>query len=457
MGVLLPLGIILLLVLVNGIFVAAEFSFIGVRPSRMEQLAEEGNQTAAIVEAVLGNPAQLDRYIATAQLGVTLASLGLGMYGEPSIAHHIDYALRHWVGLHTSAIDTIGFLVGLALVTYLHVVLGEMVPKSLALQNTERAVFLLVRPMTFVQSVFSPVITALNKIGVGVLHLLRMPSPDKISRLHTPDELELIVSESVVGGMLEEQEQQLVARIFDFSERRVSELMVPRPRIDAVPVDISEEDLIARILASGHTRFPVYENDLDHILGILHLKDLVRQQLEDTPFDLRALLHDAPRVPENLYAEALLSTLKRMHVHMAIVIDEYQGTAGLVTLEDLIEEVVGEVRDEFDVNEEADLVEVEPGHIVAQGTTRLYELESYFATNKRGHDVETVGGLVLAELNRVPEVGDEVKLDGVTFTVEAVDGLMIKRLSIRYPVAPASGGKGLGDGWPSGPTTVGRF
>ena len=440
MGVLLPLGIILLLVLINGIFVAAEFSFIGVRRSRMEQLAEEGNQTAQMVSDVIGHPARLDRYIATAQLGITLASLGLGMYGEPSIAHHIDYALHHWVGLEAAAVDTVGFLVGLGLVTYLHIVLGEMVPKSLALQNSERAVFFLVRPMTFVQSIFSVVITVLNNIGVGVLHLMRMPSPNKISRLNTPDELELIVSESVVGGMLEEQERRLVTRIFDFSERRVSELMVPRPRIDAVPLSISEDDLIAWVLASGHTRFPVYESDLDHILGILHLKDLVRQQLEDTPFDLRTLLHDAPRVPENLYAEALLVTLKRMHVHLAIVIDEYQGTAWLVTLEDLIEEVVGEVRDEFDVNEEADVLEVEPGRLVSQGTTRLYELESYFAIKKHGHDVETVGGLVLAELNRVPEVGDRVTLDGITFTVEAVDGLMIKRLSIQYPItSPASG------------------
>ncbi|WP_119069619.1 hemolysin family protein [Aggregatilinea lenta] len=435
MGVFLPLGIILLLVLINGIFVAAEFSFIGVRRSRMEQLAEEGNQTASIVADVVGHPARLDRYIATAQLGVTLASLGLGMYGEPSIAHHIDYALHHWLGLEAAVINTVGFLVGLALVTYLHVVLGEMIPKTLALQNTERAVFLLIRPITFVQTVFSPVITVLNGIGVGVLHLLRMPSPNKISRLHTPDELELIVSESVVGGMLEAQEQQLVTRIFDFSERRVSELMVPRPRIDAVPVDIAEDELIARVLASGHTRFPVYENDLDHILGILHLKDLVRQQLDDVPFDLCDLLHDAPRVPENLYAEALLSTLKRMHVHMAIVIDEYQGTAGLVTLEDLIEEVVGEVRDEFDGNEEDGLLDVEPGHIVTQGTTRLYELEPFFAIDKHGHDVETVGGLVLAELNRVPEAGDKVKHGDVTFTVEAVDGLMIKRLAIDFPTA----------------------
>ncbi|HML20721.1 MAG TPA: hemolysin family protein [Aggregatilinea sp.] len=441
MGVLLPLSIILLLVFINGVFVAAEFSFIGVRRSRMEQLAEEGNQTAQLVSDVIDHPARLDRYIATAQLGVTLASLGLGMYGEPSIAHHIDYALHHWLGLELSIVNTVGFLVGLSLVTYLHVVLGEMIPKSLALQNTERSVFLLVRPITFVQTIFSPVVTALNAIGVGVLHLLRMPAPDKISRLHTPDELELIVSESVVGGMLEEQEQQLVTRIFDFSERRVSELMVPRPRIDAVPVDISEQDLIERVLASGHTRFPVYENDLDHILGILHLKDLVRQQLDAAPFDLYALLHDAPRVPENLYAEALLSTLKRMHVHMAIVIDEYQGTAGLVTLEDLIEEVVGEVRDEFDLNEESDLTVVEPGHITAQGTTRLYELEPHLDIHKHGHDVETVGGLVLAELNRVPEVGDEVRLDGITFTVEVVDGLMIKRLSIRYPIdSPHAGG-----------------
>lgn len=444
MGVLVPLLIILFLVLVNGVFVAAEFAFIGVRRSRMEQLAAEGNATAALVNDIVSHPGRLDRYIATAQLGITIASLGLGMYGEPNIAHHIDYALHHWVGLDAGYVTTIGFIAGLGFVTYLHIVLGEMVPKSLALQNTERAVLLLVRPISFVQRVFSFAVTALNGIGVWVLRLLNMPPPSKRSRLHTPDELELIVSESVVGGMLAAEDQELVKRIFDFSERRVSELMTPRPRIEAIPVDIDQEALLARVFESSHTRFPVYEGDLDHILGILHLKDFVRQQLDGAPYDLRALLHDAPRVPEVLRAERLLNTLKRMHVHMAIVIDEYQGTAGLVTLEDLIEEVVGEVRDEFDVKEPLEIERVAPGHIRVNGTTRLYELAPYLDVMKHGHDVETVGGLVLAELKRPPEAGDEVRLDGARYVVEAVDGLLIRRLSIYLPTE-AGGGSEAGE------------
>src|SRR5690606_26743573 len=237
-------------------FVAAEFAIIGVRPTRIAQLAEEGNAAAKRLYNTLKNPAQVDRYIASAQLGITLASLGLGMYGEPVVAHVIEGPLHDWFGLEGDIIHTISVIFALSVITYFHVVVGEMVPKSLSLQNAERAAFLLSTPMLIMQTVVAYPITWLNQIGVLFLKLLRIPPPASGSRLVTPDELELIVSESVVGGLIEAREQQLINSIFDFGELTVGQIMVPRPKIEALPLSISEAEMLERIVALPHTRIP---------------------------------------------------------------------------------------------------------------------------------------------------------------------------------------------------------
>ncbi len=433
MEILVPFLIILLLILLNGLFVAAEFAIIGVRPSRVEQLAQEGNRTAIGIRTTLREPGKQDRYIATAQLGITLASLGLGMYGEPAIAHLLEGPLHDWFGLEGAIVHTISFLVALTFMTYLHVVIGEMVPKSIALQAAERTVIVLAAPMALMQSLFSVAITILNKIGLVVLKILRVPPPSKGSRLHTPDELELIVSESVAGGMLDAEEQQLIANIFDFADRRVGQVMTPRPRIEALPMNIAAPELMEQVANSSHSRFPVYEENLDNIIGILHLKDLVRWQMDGKkPFNLRGMIRRAPVVPESLYVEALLASLKRLHLHMAIVIDEYGGTAGVVTMEDLVEEVVGEVRDEFDTEEEPPFTIVEPGHVISRGSVLLDVIEEQVPVGEHNYDIETIGGLVLAELSRPPQVGDEVTVNDVTYHVDAVEGLAIATLTIRF-------------------------
>ncbi|MGB0384682.1 MAG: hemolysin family protein [Ardenticatenaceae bacterium] len=434
--------IIALLILLNAIFVAAEFAIIGVRPSRIEQLAQEGNRTAIGIREVVRTPAKQDRYIATAQLGITLASLGLGMYGEPVIAHLIEGPLHDWFGLEGAIVHTISFIIALSIMTYFHVVIGEMVPKSIALQDAERTVLVLATPMAFMQRLFSFAVTGLNQIGLWTLKLMRVPPPDKGSRLHTPDELELIVSESVQGGLLNQDEQTLIANIFDFADRRVGQVMTPRTRIEVIPVTISEEALLEQLTTSPHNRFPVYNKNIDDIIGILHLKDLVRQQVKQEAFNLRSILRHAPYAPESLHIERLLATFKRLHQHMAIVIDEYGGTAGIVTLEDLIEEVVGEVRDEFDTHEVEDIREIEPGHIIVQGSVLVDEIKEHgIDVGQHDYDVETIGGLVLAKLNRPPKKDDEVEFNHVTFHVEAVEGLAIERLAIRYPIQAQDDGK----------------
>ncbi len=431
MSTLANFGIIFALIVLNGIFVAAEFAIIGVRATRIEQLAEEGNRIAKRLRAILNDPAKVDRYIASAQLGITLASLGLGMYGEPVIAHLIEGPLHDLLGLEGDIVHTIGFLLGLTIITYLHVVLGEMIPKSLALQNAEGAVLVLAAPMILMQTLFAYPIAALNRLGLAVLRLLRVPPPSKDSRLSTPDELERIISESVVEGLIEVEEQAIISNIFDFGDLRAAQLMTPRPKIDAVPVTISAEALLEKMVASPHTRLPVYDGNLDNIIGVVHLKDLVHQHLEKTPYQLCRLLREVPFVPESMPADNLLSLLKKEHVHMAIVIDEFGGTAGLVTLEDLIEEIVGDVRDEFDTEEQEAIQVVGPGHIIAQGTVRLDEIRDYVAIGD--YDVASIGGLLINQLTQLPPTeGDEVHLDGVTLRVEAVEGMAVARVSIHF-------------------------
>lgn len=431
MSEILNFGIIFLLIALNGMFVAAEFAIIGVRATRIEQLAEEGNRVAKRLRAILAHPTKVDRYIASAQLGITLASLGLGMYGEPIIAHLIEAPLHDLLGLEGEIVHTISFFFGLTIITYLHVVLGEMIPKSLALQNAEGAVLALAAPMFIMQTLFAYPITGLNRLGLMVLRFLGVPPPPKDSRLSTPDELELIISESVVGGLIEAEEQVIIRNIFDFGDLRAAQLMIPRPKIDAVPVTIGEEALLEKIVAAPHTRIPVYDGNLDNIIGVIHLKDIVHQQLEKSPYHLRQLLREVLFVPEAMPADTLLTLLKKEHGHMAIIIDEFGGTAGLVTLEDLIEEIIGDVRDEFDTEEEKAIQVIAPGHIVAQGTVRLDEIREYIPIGE--YEVESIGGLIISQLTQLPPtIGDEIHLNGMTLRVEAVEGMAVSRVSIRF-------------------------
>jgi CBS domain containing-hemolysin-like protein len=275
-------------------------------------------------------------------------------------------------------------------------------------------------------------VTLLNSIGLWTLKLLRIPPPGEGSRLYSLDELEMLVSESYAEGLLEDYEQALVANILDFAEERVEQVMVPRPRMTAIPETTGEQDLLARFSTIPYSRLPVYRDNIDDIIGVVHLKDLVRQQLSEEPFDLNALLRPVAYVPENLPVKTLLSRFQRQRQQIAIVIDEHAGTLGLVTMEDILEEVVGEVRDEFDLEEREPIALVEPGHLVVQGTVQLEDLESYVSLGRPEHDVHTVGGLVWAELERRPRVGDEITLGEVTIRVEAITGLAITQVSLFY-------------------------
>ena len=436
-----PLLVILVLVLINGVFVAAEFAIIGVRTTQIEPIADEGNIVAENLLQVLEIRPQLDRYIATAQLGVTLASLGLAMYGEPALGHFVEPYLEEYRGMTPAAASTVSYIVALSLLTYLHVVLGEMVPKALALAKPMSMALSLEQFMRLTGSVFGLPVRILNGIGNMLLRVFRIPPAVGHDRLIAAEELELIVSESVEGGLIENEEETIIRNIFDFSERKVGQVMTPRRKIQALWVECSQDELVRTVTESRHSRFPVYSTDLDHIAGILHLKDLIRMTLHPNgPFDIGLILRSAPEVPENFGVEELLAAFKKDKLHMAIVRDEFGGLAGVVTLEDLVEEIVGEVRDEFDLEREP-YHEIGPGVIEISGDYLLVDLAEQVNLGEadRLPDVETVGGLIVSLLGRPAVNGDMVEpRDGIRLYVLDIDKLAVVRARVEYPVPQTS-------------------
>jgi len=436
----LPIVVIILLVLVNGLFVAAEFAIIGVRPSQIEQLVQSGVRKATKIQELLNSPEKQDHYIATAQLGITIASLGLGMYGESQIAHFIEPYLEQLLGqrVELAVLHTVASIVAVSILTYLHVVVGEMVPKSVSLASPVKAVLRLSTAMGVAQTILDIPVKILNSIGRMLLRAFKIPPAEGHARLHSTEELELIVSESAEEGLLLEEEEEMILNIFEFGERQVGQVMTPRPRVQAIPHDIPLSDLLQLVTSSRHTRFPVFESDLDHVIGLLHLKDLVRQQLLNGDFDLRQILRPAPAIPEDQPVEHLLSAFKRERNHMAIVLDEFGGLAGIVTLEDLVEEIVGEVRDEFDVEKEP-LVVLGRGLLEVAGNYLVDDLDNYVFLGEPEQlpDVETVGGLIISWLGRPPQIGDAVQLPHnhhVRLMVLDVEGLAVTRAKVEYPV-----------------------
>jgi len=430
-----PLFVIILLVALNGMFVASEFALIGVRPTQVEQMVNQGNRSARYMARVLHSDRAQKHYIATAQVGISLASLGLGMYGEPKIAEFVEPYLARLLGLnpHDAVVVTVGYVGAVALLTYLHIVIGEMVPKSMALSAPDRAALTVSPFMRLMGLIFSLPVRALNAIGAAILWLVRIPPAEGHARLHSPEELALIVSESAQGGLLSQSEKETIDNIFDFAGRQVHQVMTPRRKIEAIPHTMPLPDVLALVANSQFSRFPVYKDNIDHIIGVLHLKDLACQHLwQQEKYDITLLLRPAPVVPEHFPAPKLVTMIRRRRLHMAIVLDEFGGTAGIATLEDLVEEVVGEVRDEFD-REVEPLVQVSAGVLEVAGDVLVEDVQEYFDLGPEANrlDVETVGGLVMAKLGRMPKVGDTVVCNNAAqLTVLKLDGRAPARVRI---------------------------
>ncbi len=423
-----PMLVILVLVAVNGIFVAAEFALVGARRSRLQTLAEGGSRVARWLVDVFDRPTGKDAYIAVAQLGITLASIGLGMYGEPAVAKWLYGPFEDW-GLSEAAAHTAGFAVALGLITYMHVVFGEMIPKALALQAPEQ-VSLRVNPVMRLFSVlFRPMVNALNAIALGLLRLLGIPEPDKRLSLHTSAELEIVTDEAADSGQLGAMQRAMIHNIFDLEERHAGELMTPRAEIDALDIGTSTAELARSIERSGRSRYPVVDGDLDHVVGMLHVKDFIRATQPGPPPDLTELLRPLPTVAASVSAERLLERFKRERSHAILVVDEFGGTLGLVTLDDLIIEVM----DEEVAVDPTEVVGHDDGSLSLAGGVTLSELRDDYGIDFSGSDATTVAGLVLAAHGRVPAVGTSVESNEHLFEVEEVDGRRITRVRLRVP------------------------
>jgi CBS domain containing-hemolysin-like protein len=429
-------AVIAALILLNGLFVAAEFAIVGARPSAVEQRAEGGSRLAVLVHRAVQDPRAQDRYIATAQLGITSASLALGMYGEHLLADWLAHQLEalpllegaRWIGAHAIAsISAVAFL------TYLHVVLGEMVPKAIALHSPVSAAMIVAVPMRAVELAFYPVVAALNGIGNAVLRIFgieRTVGGEERSR--TSDELAFIVAESRAGGLLAHEPARVIQELLEFGHLTAGEVMVPRTRLAALSLGSGVDDVRGIITASRHTRYPVHDGDLDRIIGVVHVKELL-QELPARGRLEAELVREIPFVPATDPLDRVLAVMRRAQAHMAVVMDEHGGTDGIITLEDLFEEVVGEIGDPG----ETVTVRRDPaGTLRVSGMARLEELGDALGLILEHDEVDTVSGLVLASLGRPAAVGDRVTHEGVEIEVTAVRGRGVHEVRVVHAPEP---------------------
>lgn len=414
--------------LVNAFYVAAEFALVGAPKAAIEHHAAQGDRLAGRLMTLMESSSEQDRYIATAQFGITIASLGLGMFGEHALAEYLAPHLE-WMGTwQMISAEGIASVVAVSALTCGHIVFGEMLPKSIALQHTEGVARWLYWPMRASWFISFPFVWTFSRIGSMALRLIGITrSAQTEDSLHTPEELRLIVEESEEGGALRAEAGRILAELFEFGDLTASQVMVPRVRVVGVPVGATADDLRRLLQSRLHTRYPVYDGDLDHTIGLLHVKELLRRIIAGegvTAADIRSM----PVVPETAPLDDVLAVMQRAKAHMALVIDEHGGTAGTISIEDLSDEVVGEIAE--DASEVPSLLEEAPHVWRVAGTARLDEVGQKFDRDLEHEDVESVSGLVLARLGRPPVVGDAVEFEELRFEVLSLAGRGVREARV---------------------------
>jgi CBS domain containing-hemolysin-like protein len=424
------LAAVMALVLANGFFVAAEFSIVTVRKTRVDQLIAEGHRGAHAVRRAVTDP---DPFIAATQLGITMASIGLGWIGEPALASMLQPLLGFVpAAMAEATAHSIAVTVAFAIITALHIVLGELAPKTVALEKAEATAMWVVRPTELFMKVFWPFIQVLNGTGRAVVNMLGLHSKGGHAMVHSEQELMMLVTASQEAGVLEEHEEQMLHRVFGFADLNADKVMVPRTELVAVSADASRDELLVQLAGQPHTRLPVYRRDLDDVVGMLHLTDLLRALATGANINAGALAREVVTVPETLRADDLLAEMKRRHVREAIVIDEYGGTAGLVTFESLMERIVGEIPGVAGAGSARIVVRTD-GSADIDGLALVTEVNSQFGTHIDEETYNTVGGFVLGRLGRSARVGDTIHVDGRRMKVLALDGLRVARVWLSKP------------------------
>jgi len=414
--------IVFLLVLGNAIFVAAEYALVTGRRSRLEERAERGGRGAKTALRLMDDPV---RFISTVQVGITISAILLGAIGEPLLSGLMEPPVS----------TTVAFLISFAILTYLSVVLGELVPKAVALQRAEVLAIALAIPLDFLAKITHPLVWVLQVSANGVLRLLRVKPAPAGMIAYTREDIRHSVAAAEDVGEFQEAEEEMLYKVFDFASKEVSAVMVPRPEVVAISVDMPPEDALATVVDSPFTRYPVYRGSLDEIVGVLHVRDLfgAMHDLGMASVSLEAIVRPAYVVPETKDLAALLADFRRGKQHMAVVVDEYGAMEGIVTLEDVLEEIVGEIEDEFDLPDTS-VERIDDNRIRIEGTYTIDDFNEEFGTDLEQEDFHTMAGLVFGELGRAPEVGDAVATDGLLLTVFEVEGSRIMKIEVEFGV-----------------------
>jgi CBS domain containing-hemolysin-like protein len=432
-GILWRLAVLLALVLANAFFVAAEFSIVTVRKTRIDQLIAEGHRGARAVRRAVSGP---DRYIAATQLGITMASLGLGWIGEPALASIVEPSLTFLPArLAIATAHSVSVAVAFTLITSVEIIFGELTPKWIALEASEKTAIWVVRPLELFMRVLWPFIRILHGTAQTIIKALGFRGADRRAMVHSEEELKMLVTASQEAGVLEEDEEQMLHRVFGFADLTAGQIMTPRTEIVAVRADTPRDVLIEHIASGRHTRLPVYRTDLDDVIGFLHVADLVRVlATPDANVDPAALAREALMVPETLGADELLKEMRRRRVREAIVIDEYGGTAGVVTFESLIERIVGEAGGEF--GRTARIVTRPDGSADIDGLALVADVNAQFGLHIDEETYNTVGGYMLGRLGRRARLGDTVDIEGRRMRIDQLDGLRVAKVWLSKPASP---------------------
>jgi len=408
------------LLLLNAFFVAAEYGLVTARRTRITELRDQGDRRARLVLHITANP---PRFIAAMQLGVTITSLAIGALGEPVFAHIFE----------PIPATIVSFALAFLVITYLHVVIGELVPKGIALGHAESTALVVSRPVSWFFVLMRPLIWVLEHSTDGVLRVIGLEPPGEERSALSEAELKMLLDRSTESGELEQQEQEMLYKVFDFADKEVSEVMVPRPDVVALSIDLPPEECLAAVIDSPYTRYPVYRETLDHVVGVLHVRDLFSALVDRgiANVEVEGIVRDAYIVPETKDLAAMLTEFRRTNQHMAIVVDEYGATQGIVTLEDLLEEIVGEIEDEFDLPDES-IERIDDDTIRIAGTFPIDDFNEQFGTGLEDDDYHSIGGFVFGLLGRAPEPGDSLDHDGVRFDVLEVEGSRILKLAVTF-------------------------
>jgi CBS domain containing-hemolysin-like protein len=429
-NILIGLASVIALVLLNGFFVAAEFALVSVRPTRVEEMVSQDVRGSRAVRQAIHDP---DQFIAATQLGITLASLGLGWVGEPALASVIDPV----VGLlplseawHNTTAHTISAAIAFAFITFTHVVVGELAPKSIALQQPEKTALVVARPTMLAEAIFRPGIWLLNGAGNLILRTLGFEPASGHEMVHSVEELRMLVEATTTQGLLALSEQEMLEAIFDLRLLIVRQVMVPRTEMVTIPANTTLRQLLRLQKEYPHTKIPVYETDRDHLIGILYLRDVI-DELADGNLSktIQPFIRSAIYLPESTRITSALVAFREGRQHIAIVLDEYGGTAGLITLEDILEEISGEIPDQFEVSA-PEIIEQGDGSWLISGLMQIEEVNEALETDLSDENYDTIGGYVMGKLERIPAPGDEVSAGGLHFRVKKVDGRRIDQLHI---------------------------